>query len=137
MKKILGIVILLSVFILPVYAALPGYPDGVNYATNKETQDFGSFQFYYDGYVQVTPSYRYNGKHALQGSFTYTLPGNNIKKFYTDLASGSSQSGVLSRSARVYDDYLNFTEKTKFNYGFAWAAPGVVTRSLTFTEYSE
>ncbi len=91
--------------------------------TNKETTDWLGLRFYYDGYIQVTPTYRMpNGMYALQGTFVYKVPGDAEQVFRTAAATNTTSSPVLRRSARVYDNYFDWSNKTTFNYNFAWGA---------------
>ncbi len=70
----------------------------------------------------------------MQGRFTYTLPGGESKKYSTRLANSTSQDGVLSVSARVYDDYFDWSNKTKFNYNFTWAPSGTEVQSTNINK---
>ena len=84
-----------------------------NYATSNER-----LQYYYDGYIQIQPSYNDGGYHAAKGSFTYANGSEGTKTWSTDWGKGFSDSKIYSKSGTYHDTLNPFAPKVTFNYRF-------------------
>lgn len=99
------------VFVLPSFAASP------NYATSVEGPWPG---LYYDGYIQIQPSYNENGYHAARGYFVYRNGDEGEVWTYTEYGKSERDSTIYSASRRYWDTWDLNAPPVTFNYNFDW-----------------
>ncbi len=124
MKRILN-AILAAVSMIMITAVINVHASSPNYYYNNHSNPL-----WYDGYIQCQPSYNDGGYHAFKGYIRYYYTDANgtilsdTGRLYTNTGTSQSDSRILSRSTRFYDNLSFTTGKTQFFYGFTWVPHG-------------
>lgn len=111
----------LCLLIVVVISSITAFASSPNYATSVEGPWPG---LYYDGYIQIQPSYNDGGYHAARGYYVYRNGRDGEVWTYTEYGRNQEDSRIYSASSRYYDSLNPFAPEVTWNYNFEWVPHG-------------